>query len=1032
MLAAIVRRSLARPGVVVALAVLLLALGGWALSHADYDLFPEFVPPQLTVETESPGLAPRQVEALVTRPLEAALSGVLGVRAVRSESVQGLSKIQLVFGSGADPYRQRQLVSEKLAGITGKLPAGIGTPTMLPLTSSTMVIESIGFTSEKLSPRALHDFVRWTVLPRLLAVPGIADINLWGGDVRQLQVQVQPSTLAMLHLSLQDVTAATRMTTGVHGAGFVDTPTQRFTLESDGQALTPQQLGDAVVRTQAGAPPLLLRDVARIRFGNAPRFGDALVMGRPGVIITLNSQYGADTLTTTRSVDAALTELTSLARERDVSIYPRLYQPAGFIKTALHALVNSLLIGILLVAIVLMIFLREWRAALISFISIPLSLLAAVIALRYFGKTLNTMTLGGLAVAVGVVVDDAVIDVENVLRRMREHSPSSAERAATVFRASLEVRTPILFATLVVLMVFLPILHLHGLQGSFFAPLALAVVFAVLASLAVALTVTPALCLLLLTGDTHKPEPRFLSWLKDHQTHLLRRLSRHPRTLLVGALLAGIGACLALPLFGGELLPMFREGHFIATVTAPPGTSVEAMQILSARLSKEILAIPGVASDYAAIGRAAGGVDTYPPNKAEFNVELTPAGARDSANIQQQLNALVGAQPGLQYQITTFLGDRINDSLTGEAAPVVISVFGQDLNAIDQAASAVANTLRTVPDAAQVRIKAPPSQPQLNIHLRRERLAGYGLRVDDVLTAIETAFQGTTVTHVYAGTRLIPVTVTMDPALKRDPQMVGTLLLRGSSGSLISLNTVADVELGEGRSEILHEGGIRRQVVTCNPATTDLTSFVARAQAAIASQVKLPPGVYLHFGGAAEAQAAANSDLAINATVALAGIVILLFLAFGDARRVLLVLLCIPFALVGGVAALALTGGVASIGAWVGFVALFGIAARNAILLLAHYGQLVVDEGQPWNLETALRGARERFTPVLMTALLTALGLLPVALHSGQAGQEIEGPMAVVLLGGLVSSTVLSLLLLPGMALRWLRFESVPRPDVIT
>ena len=1030
MLAAVVRRSLAHPGVVVALAVLLLVLGGLALSHADYDLFPEFVPPQLTIETESPGLAPRQVEALVTRPLEAAVSGVLGVRAVRSESVQGLSKIQLVFGSGADLYHRRQLVSEKLAGISGQLPAGVGTPTMLPLTSSTMVIESIGFTSATLSPRALQDFVRWTVLPRLLAVPGIADINLWGGEARQLQVQVRPSRLAMLDLTLQDVMAATQAATGMRGAGWVDTPIQRFTLESDGQALTPQQLGDAVVRTHAGTPPLLLRDVARIRFGDAPRFGDALVMGRPGVVIALNSQCGADTLTTTRSVNAALTELTALARERGVTIYPKLYEPARYLETALHSLANSLLLGILLVAIVLMIFLREWRAALISFISIPLSLLAAVIALRYFGQSLNTMTLGGLAVAVGVVVDDAVIDVENILRRIREHSPSAAQRVATVFRASLEVRTPILFATLVVLMVFLPILHLHGLQGSFFAPLALAVVFAILASLVVALTVTPALCLLLLTGGAHKPEPRFLFWLKRHQTRFLRRLSPHPRPLLVGALLAGIGACLVLPLFGGELLPTFREGDFVATMTAPPGTSIDVMQKLSARLSQQMLAIPGVARDYVTIGRAAGGVDTYPPNKAEFNVELTPAGAQDSADIQHQLNALLGAQPGLQYQVTTFLGDRINDSLTGEAAPVVISVFGQDLYAIDQAVHAVADALRNVPGAAQVRVKAPPSQPQLNIRLRRKRLAGYGLRVDDVLSAIETAFQGTTVAHVYAGTRLIPVTVTVDPALKRDPQRVGTLLLRGASGALVPLDKVADVDLGEGRSEILHEGGIRRQVITSNPTTTDLTTFVARAKAVIASQVKLPPGVYLHFGGTAEAQAAAHRDLAINAAVALAGIVILLFLAFGDARRVLLVLLCIPFALVGGVAALALTGGIASIGVWVGFVALFGIAARNAILLLAHYGQLVVDERQPWNLETALRGARERFTPVLMTALLTALGLLPVALHSGHAGQEIEGPMAIVLLGGVVSSTILSLLLLPGMALRWLQFESVPRSDV--
>ncbi|MDE2150322.1 MAG: efflux RND transporter permease subunit [Gammaproteobacteria bacterium] len=1024
MLTAIVRRSLAHAGVVVAASALLLVLGVSALRGARYGVFPEFAPPQVTVQTEAPGLAPRQVEALVTRPLETTLSGVLHTRALRSFSMQGLSKIQIVFDDGVDPYRQRQLVGEKLAAAATLLPVGIGVPTLSPLSSSTLVIEGIGFTSTRLSPRALQDFVRWTVTPRLLAVPGVADFNLWGDHARQLQVEIDPPRLAALHLALPQVLAAVRNATGIAGAGFVETPTQRVTLASDGQAATPAELGETVVRERAGHPPLLLRDVADIGYGDEPPVGTALIMGHPGVYLLVIGQYGANTLTTTRAVNAALDELQPLAARDGVAIHRDLQQPADFVRTALHALGRSLVIGILLVAATLLLFLREWRAALISFISIPLSLLAAAAVMRWLGQGLNTMTLGGLAVAVGVVVDDAVIDVENVLRRLRERPPAAGQRAAHILHASLEVRTPIVYATLVVLAVFLPVLALHGVQGAFFAPLALAFSLAVLASLGVALTVTPALCLLLLARVRHRAEPGFLTCLKDLQARAIRVLSRYPRALLGGSLVMGLVALAVLPLFGGELLPAFRESDFIVHVNAPPGTSLAAMQQLGQRLSAEILKLPGVASVGQNIGRAARVADTHQPNQSEIDVRLTAAGVRHPRRVERQLLDIAAAVPGAQYEVNTFLKERIGESLTGQTAPVVISVFGQHLAAIDRAAAAVTRVLWQVPGAAQVRLQAPPSGPLMRLRLRRHRLAAYGLQPLPVLQAIETAFQGATVAQIYHGDRSVPVAVVMDRKQARDPQQVGSLLLRSTTGALVPLAKVADVEAGDGRALILHEGGIRRQVITANPSTANLTGFVARARAAIATQVKLPRGVYLHFGGAAQAQAAADRALALAAVVALVAIVLLLFIAFGEARRVGLVLVNIPFALVGGVAALAATGGVLTLGALVGLVALFGVVARNAILLLAHYQHLLVDESQKWNLDTALRGARERLTPVLMTALLTALGLLPIAVSSGQPGHEVEGPMAIVLLGGLISSTLLSLLLLPGMALRWLQSAS--------
>lgn len=1021
MLTGIIRRSLAHAGIVVAAAALLLVLGVVALRGARYGVFPEFAPPQVTVQTEAPGLAPRQVEALVTRPLETALSGVLDTRAVRSFSMQGLSKIQVVFAGGSDPYRQRQLVSEKLSAAAALLPTGVGKPTLSPLSSSTLVIAGIGFTSTRLTPRALQDFVRWTVVPRLLAVPGVADFNLWGDHARQLQVQIRPQRLAALHLSLTQLLAAVRAGTGIEGAGFLDTPNQRVTLQSDGQARSPTALGDTVVRDRAGAPPLLLRDVATLRYGNAPPVGAALIMGQPGIYLRIVGQYGANTLSTTRAVNAALDELQPLATRNGVHIQRDLQQPADFVRTALHALTRSLLIGILLVAAMLLLFLRQWRAALISFISIPLSLLAAVALLRLFGQSLNTMTLGGLAVAVGVVVDDAVIDVENVLRRLRETPAAVGARADGILLASLEVRRPIVYATLVVLAVFLPILALHGVQGAFFAPLALAFILAVLASLGVALTVTPALCLLLLHGARHRAEPRFLVALKSLQTRGVRSLSRYPRTLLTLSVAAGLIAVAVLPLFGGALLPAFREGDFIVHVNTPPGTSLAAMQRLGQRLSAEMLKLPGVASVGQNIGRAARAADTHQPDQSEIDVRLNATGARHPQRLQGQLQALVAAIPGVHYEVNTFLKERIGESLTGQTAAVVISVYGQHLAAIDRAAASVTQVLDGVPGAAQVRLQAPPSGPQLQIRLRRDTLAGYGLQPRPVLRAIESAFQGVPVAQVYDGDRSVPVTVVMRPALRRDPQQVGDLLLRSGAGTLVPLSRVASLTAGDGRALILHQGGVRRQVITCNPATSDISGFVARARAAIGRQVKLPPGVYLHFGGDAAAQTAARHALLLSAAAALAGIVLLLFLAFGDARRVGLVLVNLPFALLGGVAALAVTGSVMTLGALVGMVALFGIVARNAILLLAHYEHLTAHEHQPWNLDTAVRGARERLTPVLMTALLTALGLLPIALGSSQPGQEVEGPMAIVLLGGLLTSTALSLLLLPGMALRWWR-----------
>src|ERR1700719_2836627 len=583
MIAAIIRWSLRFPLVVCALAAMLAVYGVLVLTRAKYDVFPEFVPPQAAMQTESPGRVAEQVELLVTLPIEQAISGASGVQAVRSETISGLSVVTVVFQENIDPYRARQIVAEALGQVTSRLPLGVKPPKLEPLTSSTMDLLKLGFVSERLSPMQLRDLVQWTIRPRLLAVPGVARATLYGGDERQLQVQVEPRELNARDLAFSDVVAAVRSATGVRGGGFIETANQRVLIESRGQTLDAAALGAAVVPALAAAPaasaaaataatPLRLRDFATVTDGVAPKFGDALIMGKPGVLLNLSSQYGANTLIVTRAVEAALAELAPALRSRGVTLYAELHRPANFIENALAGIRLDVVLGAVLITLVLFLFLRDLRSVVVAFVSIPLALLAAVIAVDAFGWTINTMTLGGLAVALGVVVDDAIIGVENIVRRLRGTHAHGPEAREIIQKASVEVRAPVVYATFVVVLV------LAGLQGSFFGPLAASFSLATLASLVVALTVTPAAALLLLTRTEPHAEAAWLARLKDRHESLLRRWSAVPRRVIIASAIVTLLAAAALPLFGSQLMPPFREGHFVVQALATPGTSLTAMK----------------------------------------------------------------------------------------------------------------------------------------------------------------------------------------------------------------------------------------------------------------------------------------------------------------------------------------------------------------------------------------------------------------------------------------------------------------------
>jgi CzcA family heavy metal efflux pump len=1021
MLAAIVRASLRAPFLIVLAAVLVLFYGTITLLRAKYDVFPEFVPAQAVVQVEAPGLAPEDVERLVTQPLETAINGGAYIETIRSESIQGVATITVTFTEGTDIFRDRQLLAERVAEAALSLPPGVKTPNITPMVSSTMDLLKLGFTSQTMTPMDLRAFVDWTVRPRLLAVPGVARAIVYGGGRREVQVQVDPLKLAALGVTLADVVMAAQSATGVRGAGFVETATERVLLTGAAAARTPQEIAEVVVTQRDGAN-VRLGDVAKVVYAPEPPFGDSRVQGEPDVLVSTGSQYGANTLEVTRRVEAALAELAPVFEAQGVKVYSGIHRPANFIEVALRNVRNALLIGALLVVALLVLFLRNWRTAVISFVTIPLSLLIAVIALDQLGYTLNTMTLGGLAVAIGVVVDDAIIDVENIARRARLATEGERRSAfeLLVFNASVEVRRPIVLATFVVGLVFFPMLLLPGIQGSFFAPLAAAFLLATFASLIIALTLTPALALLLMRRGGHLTEPRWLRRLKVGQRRVVRRLIPYGRALLIGAIVIGALAIVAILRFGVELMPPFREGHFVAQLVAPAGVSLPEMTRLGERMSRKVLQIDGIDTVSLQVGRAEAGEDTWSPNRAELHIELKPAlpGAEQS-RIEKELREALKGFPGVQSEVVTFLGDRISESVSGETAAVQVSVFGPDLAVLDRVAGEVAAQLRALPGAADVQFRASANVPVLSITPRAERLGTLGLRPTEVLDSVTTAYAGASVAQIYEGSRSTALRVLLDESARSDPQSVRDLQIRTPSGRLVPLSSIADISLESGRDSILHDRGQRRQLVTLNPTTSDIVGFVKQAKTALAENVKLPADVYLEFGGSAEAVSAATRDLITHSAAALVVIIALLMLTFGSWRTTALVLINAPFALVGSVIAVAITEPSLSIGTLVGFVTLFGISARNSIMLMSHYEHLVQIEGHRWGRVTALRGAKERLTPILMTAIVTGLGVLPLALGNGEAGQEVEGPMAIVILGGLVSSTLLNLLVMPAVAARY-------------
>ncbi len=1021
-LGSIVRFSLRRRGVVIALAAISLGYGIYTFSRARYDVFPEFAPPQVVIHAEVPGFSPGQVEALITRPLENAVNGVGGIASLRSKSIQGLSVITVKFRTGIDIYLARQKVAERLSALSGQLPGGT-TPIMTPLTSSTGSVLVAGLASDRLTAMELRTVADWTVRPRFLAVPGVSKIAVFGGEVRQLQVQVLPDRLIKYGLSMEDVLRAAKQATGMKGAGFIENGNQRIPLHTEGQSLTPAELADTVLVHENEAN-VMLGDVARVVDAPAPRIGGGAINGGPGILMVVSAQYGTNTLEVTRRLGKAIDELRPALQRQGVTIYPDLFRPADFIETALGNVKSSLLIGVALVVIVLFLFLFNLRTAAISCAAIPLSLLSAVTILERMGLSLNTMTMGGLAIAIGEVVDDAVIDVENIFRRLRENRHLENPRPAlrVVLDASMEVRSAVVYATFAVVLVFLPVLTMSGVAGRLFSPLGAAYILAILSSLLVALTVTPALCMVMLGGrDLPETEAPVIRWTKERYERLLHGVEKHPKAA-VGIAAALVAATLAaIPFLRGSFLPELIEGNFIVHVSTVPGTSLEETLRMGGRISGDLMKLPYVRSVSQRAGRAEKGEEARGTNASEFDLTLKPLDAKQFGHARNEIRRIMSKFPGIDFSINTFLTERINETISGYTAPVVVNVYGNDLDVLDAKAGEIAGVLGNMPGAADVRLQSPPSAPELLASLRKPELARWGFDSVHVLDAMHTAFEGKTVGQVYGGDRVFDVSVILAPDYRKSITDAGMLPLRNPPGSYVRLGRLADLRESPARFIVLHEGARRVQTVTCD-VTGNVSAFAARAKERILRRVSFPGGTYMAFAGAAGEQARTRQDLWIHSAIAGLGILVFLSIVMGNYRNLLLVLLNLPFALAGGVFIAFLTGGILSMGSIVGFVTLFGITVRNSVMLISRYEHLVTVEGVGWGLEAAVRGASERLAPILMTAAVTALGLLPLALGSGAPGREIEGPMAQIILGGLVTSTLLNLLVLPTLALRFGRF----------
>ena len=1026
----IVRTSLRYRYLVVFLAAAIFVFGIFRLRNSSIDVFPEFAPPKVEVQTFSLGLSPAAVEELVTVPLEQALNGIPGLDVMRSRSVPDLSDIVLIFESGTDLIFARQLVAERVAAVYPTLPTWAAPPVMIQPLSSTSRAMKIGISSDKYDLMDLSMVAYWKIRARLLDVPGVANVPIWGERIKMPQVQVDLARMHANNVSLNEVmdVTADALDVGllmfsegsvIGTGGFIDTPNQRFGIQSVLPIITPGKLGQVPIndRKNADGAPLLLDDIGNVVWDTWPLFGDAVINGGPGLMMIVEKLPWANTLDVTRGVEEAINNMRPGLQ--DINIDTTIFRPATFIEQSIDNLTKSLLIGAVLVVIVLFFFLYEWRVALISATIIPLSLMASLLVLNLRGVTINVMTLAGLAIAIGAVVDDAIVDVENIVRRLRQlrQEGSTKSTANIILEASLEVRGAIVYASLIEISALLPVFFLQGLSGAFFKPLATAYVVAGLVSPLIALTVTPAMVLILLSKAPieHRSSP-IIPWLHRINDSVLTRTLKRPKLaygIVSGIVLAGI---LVVPSLGQELLPSFKERDFLMHWITKPGTSHTEMWRITARACNELMTISGVRNCGSHIGQALMADEPYGIYFTENWISVDPA--VDYNKTLAKIQETVDGYPGLIRDVQTYLKERIREVLTGSSDTVVVRIYGPDLEELRNLADGMREALGGIEGIVDLKREAHADTPQIEVEVNLANAQEYGLKPGDVRRAAAFLLQGEEVGDIYMGGKTYDVNVWSTPETRNSLTDIRELLIDTPDGNQVRLADVADVRIVPSPNVIEREGQSRKIDVSANVRERDLGS-VAEDVEDILDKTTFPLGYHAEVIGEYAEREAAQSNLLVAGSVAVIAIFFLLYTSFGNWRMAILTFITLPWALVGGLIAAYISSGVLSLGSLVGLLTILGISTRNGIMMISHFQHLEQEEGVPFGPELVMQGARERIAPIMMTALTTGLALLPLAIAGNIPGQEIEYPMAIVILGGLITSTLLNLLVVPTLYLQF-------------
>ena len=1007
------KNSIAQRWFIVICAILITVWGVFSVTQMPLDVFPEFAPPQVDIHTEATGLAPEEVESQITVPIESAVNGLPGVTTVRSSSKVGLSMVQVVFDQDADIYKARQSVTERLQQVTNQLPEGVHPPEISPLASPLGTILQYAFTVNGQGQTSLMDLrhlVDTTLSSQILSVPGVTDVTIYGGDERQEQVLIDPAKLRSRNVSLTEVTDAARGANSNAPGGFLIGGGQELLVRGIGQVKSISDLQESVVKVQDGKP-ILLKDVAEVKTGAALKRGDGSLNGQPAVVMMVNKQPDVDTPTVTKAVEAVMRALQPTF-PADVQV-AQTFRQANFIDAAIGNVSTSLIEGIIIVSVIMLLFLMNWRTAAITLSAIPLSLLIGLMLMKAFGLGINTMTLGGLVVAIGSVVDDSIVDMENCYRGLRTNQAQGNPKHPfqVVYDTSVEVRLAVIFSTVIIVVVFAPIFSLTGVEGRIFAPMGLAYLLSIAASTLVAMTLSPALCAILLANQTLPQEGTFISrWAERLYRPLLNLSLRSPQIILGFALAALVAACAIVPSLGRVFLPEFQEKSMVNSMVLFPGVSLDMTNRAGIALATALKDNPLYEWVQVRSGRTPGDADGAGVSMAHVDVELSDLALKHREASVQQLREAFLKLPGVAPNIGGFISHRMDEVLSGVRSAIAVKIFGPDLAELRKIGEQVRDAIKPIPGLVDLQLEPQLPIRQVQIQYDRSAAATYGLRMEQLSDAIETALNGRIVSQVAENQQLIDISVSLTESARSSLDAIRALPISTPTGQIVPLGTVAKVDYGMGANVVNREDVSRLIVVSTNVSGRDLGSVVGDIQAQIRQKIQLPKGYFIQYGGQFEAEQNASNSLLIFSILAMIAIAVLMFFSVKSLPATIAIMINLPLALVGGIVSILLTGGVMSIASLIGFITLFGVAVRNGLLLVDNYNNKFA---QGMHLkEVIVSGSLERINAILMTALTSALGMLPLAIASG-AGNEILQPLAIVVLGGLFTSTALTLLVIP-------------------